>query len=331
MPLMTSSTTSASGTSPRHWRQIARGKTVLRPPMRWIVRSPWRSTGAAAGVAAGDDGDPMAPGEPAPHLRRTGSCPCRRPGDASNPGRRARGRAAGAAVASAGPKGASCRTSCSHLWTTPEPTRPPLHGHRPRALLSHTLADGRDRIKEVDRLRFRTALAPLAAGAAVATAAAGGCGGGGGGSTAAQSAPPISLGPVVRCLRHSVRPRPGQHRPSRAGPDRAARNRRSGGGQVRRVVVHAQGDERGDDRARAHHQGCPGHRGPLPRGLQSARRERQRLADAHRQCRGGVRRAAIRERQDLGHPLPEADAADPFTFGRYSPGVPEMGKESRCG
>src|SRR3954454_2857470 len=49
MPFTTSSTTSASGTSPRHWRRIVRGNTVERPPARYIVRAPWRSTGAAPG------------------------------------------------------------------------------------------------------------------------------------------------------------------------------------------------------------------------------------------------------------------------------------------
>ena len=58
-------------------------------------------------------------------------------------------------VAPAGPEGASRRTSCSDLRSTPEPTRPPLHGHRPRALLSHTLADGRDPTKKATALMVR--------------------------------------------------------------------------------------------------------------------------------------------------------------------------------
>src|SRR5436190_17841180 len=49
MPFTTSMTTSASGTSRRHWRRIVRGNTVDRPPARYIVRAPWRSTGAAPG------------------------------------------------------------------------------------------------------------------------------------------------------------------------------------------------------------------------------------------------------------------------------------------
>src|SRR3954453_21946715 len=49
IPFTTSSTTSASGTRPRHWRRIVRGKTVERPPARYIVRAPMRSTGAAPG------------------------------------------------------------------------------------------------------------------------------------------------------------------------------------------------------------------------------------------------------------------------------------------
>src|SRR3954470_6031029 len=49
MPFTTSSTTSASGTRPRHCRRIVRGNTVERPPARYIVRAPMRSTGAAPG------------------------------------------------------------------------------------------------------------------------------------------------------------------------------------------------------------------------------------------------------------------------------------------
>src|SRR3954465_8456613 len=49
MPFTTSITTSASGTRPRHWRRIVRGNTVERPPARYIVRAPMRSTGAAPG------------------------------------------------------------------------------------------------------------------------------------------------------------------------------------------------------------------------------------------------------------------------------------------
>src|SRR3954451_16670036 len=49
MPFTTSSTTSASGTSPRHWRRIVRGNTVERPPARCIVRATRRSTAAAPG------------------------------------------------------------------------------------------------------------------------------------------------------------------------------------------------------------------------------------------------------------------------------------------
>ena len=49
MPFTTSSTTSASGTSPRHCLQIARGKTVERPPTRWIVSSPCCSCGSQPG------------------------------------------------------------------------------------------------------------------------------------------------------------------------------------------------------------------------------------------------------------------------------------------
>src|SRR5436305_5584999 len=48
IPLTTSNATSASGTRPRHWRHIARGKTVERPPTRWISRpSEMRSWPAA--------------------------------------------------------------------------------------------------------------------------------------------------------------------------------------------------------------------------------------------------------------------------------------------
>src|SRR3954467_249762 len=47
MPFTTSRTTSASGTRPRHCRRMVRGNTVERPPARYIVRAPWRSTGAA--------------------------------------------------------------------------------------------------------------------------------------------------------------------------------------------------------------------------------------------------------------------------------------------
>jgi hypothetical protein len=47
MPLMTSTTTSASGTRPRDWRQMARGKTVPRPPKRCMVRSPRSSLASA--------------------------------------------------------------------------------------------------------------------------------------------------------------------------------------------------------------------------------------------------------------------------------------------
>src|SRR4051794_23392140 len=49
MPFTTSSTTSASGTRPRHCRRIARGNTVERPPARYRVKAPIRSTGAAPG------------------------------------------------------------------------------------------------------------------------------------------------------------------------------------------------------------------------------------------------------------------------------------------
>src|SRR3954452_21277634 len=49
MPFTTSRTTSASGTRPRHWRRIVRGNTVERPPARYRVRAPIRSTGAAPG------------------------------------------------------------------------------------------------------------------------------------------------------------------------------------------------------------------------------------------------------------------------------------------
>src|SRR2546423_5242134 len=49
MPFTTSSTTSASGTRPRHCRRIVRGNTVERPPARYRVSAPWRSTGAAPG------------------------------------------------------------------------------------------------------------------------------------------------------------------------------------------------------------------------------------------------------------------------------------------
>src|SRR5437764_7574754 len=48
MPFTTSKATSASGTSPRHCFHIARGKTVERPPTRWISRpSDSRSCAAA--------------------------------------------------------------------------------------------------------------------------------------------------------------------------------------------------------------------------------------------------------------------------------------------
>ena len=80
-------------------------------------------------------------------------------------------------------------------------------------------------------MRFRTALVPLAAGAVVATAAAVGCGGGGGGSTAAQSAPPISLGPVVRCLRHSVHH--GRVSTAQAALDQIARRATGGAAAVK--------------------------------------------------------------------------------------------------
>jgi hypothetical protein len=43
MQLTIPRTTSASGTSPRHCFQMARGKAVERPPTRWIVRLPSRS------------------------------------------------------------------------------------------------------------------------------------------------------------------------------------------------------------------------------------------------------------------------------------------------
>ena len=50
MPLMTSQTTSASRPTPRRTDQIARGKTVARPPMRCTTRSSEkRSNGAAPG------------------------------------------------------------------------------------------------------------------------------------------------------------------------------------------------------------------------------------------------------------------------------------------
>ena len=49
MPFTTSSTTSASGTRPRIWRRIVRGNTVERPPARYRVRAPIRSTGVAPG------------------------------------------------------------------------------------------------------------------------------------------------------------------------------------------------------------------------------------------------------------------------------------------
>src|SRR2546423_8196873 len=49
MPFTTSSTTSASGTRPRHWRRIVRGNTVERPPALYVVSGPCRSTGAAPG------------------------------------------------------------------------------------------------------------------------------------------------------------------------------------------------------------------------------------------------------------------------------------------
>ena len=49
MPLTTSSTTSASRHEAAAQPQITRGKTVERPPMRWIVRSPIRSSACAPG------------------------------------------------------------------------------------------------------------------------------------------------------------------------------------------------------------------------------------------------------------------------------------------
>ncbi len=47
MPLMTSSTTSAFGSRPVRPRKITRGKTVERPPTRWIVSGPICSVFAA--------------------------------------------------------------------------------------------------------------------------------------------------------------------------------------------------------------------------------------------------------------------------------------------
>ena len=49
MPLMISSTTSASGTSRRHWRTMVRGNTVDRPPIRWTWMPPMSSRLAAPG------------------------------------------------------------------------------------------------------------------------------------------------------------------------------------------------------------------------------------------------------------------------------------------
>ena len=69
MPLMTSSTTSASAARPRRTAQAARGNTVSRVPIRWIVSSgPELLDLRRTGVIARDDRDPMAPGDPARDL-----------------------------------------------------------------------------------------------------------------------------------------------------------------------------------------------------------------------------------------------------------------------
>ena len=68
MPLMTSSTTSASGSLPRRPRQITRGKTVERPPMRIERQRAVPLDGRGARVRGGDDGHAVAPGDPARDL-----------------------------------------------------------------------------------------------------------------------------------------------------------------------------------------------------------------------------------------------------------------------
>ena len=94
MPLTTSSTTSASGTSPRDCRAIACGKTVERPPTRWIVSV---ADLLAAGARPRSRRRSASRGGPTPASARpgrTGWCRSRRPADASSRDRSARARAA---------------------------------------------------------------------------------------------------------------------------------------------------------------------------------------------------------------------------------------------
>jgi hypothetical protein len=76
-------------------------------------------------------------------------------------------------------------------------------------------------------LRVRATLCLLLFAALLAA----GCGGGGGGGTAAQSAQAISLGPVVRCLRHSVRH--GRVTTAQAALDQIARRATAGAARVK--------------------------------------------------------------------------------------------------
>ena len=68
MPLMTSTTTSASGSLPRRPRQTTRGKTVERPPTRISVSGPMPLDGRRARVRGCDDRHAVAPGDPARDL-----------------------------------------------------------------------------------------------------------------------------------------------------------------------------------------------------------------------------------------------------------------------
>ena len=76
-------------------------------------------------------------------------------------------------------------------------------------------------------MRARAALCPFVLAALLAS----GCGGGGGGDTAAQSAQAISLGPMVRCLRQSVRH--GRVTTAQAALDQIARRATAGAARVK--------------------------------------------------------------------------------------------------
>jgi hypothetical protein len=81
-------------------------------------------------------------------------------------------------------------------------------------------------------LRIRAGFVALLIAAMVATMA--GCGGDGGSNTSAQSPPAVSLGPVVRCLRHSIHH--GRVTTAQASLDQIARRATGGAAAVKFCV-----------------------------------------------------------------------------------------------